>query len=92
MDEVPPPPNLGDEEGIVRCHHYHLKLLSPTNVWIEMSVAKHGNPNIDTLLFVFHTDDTEKPTDLIAYTQHKVEEVRMCPFAVFFTCTVHKYM
>lgn len=75
MDEEPPP-NQGDEEGVVRCHHYHLKLPSPTNVWIEVGAAKHGNQAMDTLLFVFHTDETEKPTDLIAYTEHRVGEVR----------------
>ena len=70
-----PPAGSEEDEGVIRCHHYRLKLPSPTNVWIEVGVAKPGNPATDTLLFVFRTDDSEEPTDLITYTQHRVGEV-----------------
>lgn len=40
-----------------------------------MGVAKPGIPATDILLFVFHTDENEDPTDLITFTQHKVGEV-----------------
>lgn len=79
LDESPPP-NSQDEDGVVHCHHYRLRLPSPTNVWIEVGVTKPGNPATDTLLFVFHTDETEEPTEMIAYTQHRIGEVgdRLC--------------
>ena len=40
-----------------------------------MGVVKPGISATDVLLFVFHTDENEDPTDLITYTQHKVGEV-----------------
>ena len=73
LDEATP--SSQEEDGVIRCHHYRLKLPSPTNVWIEVGVVKPGIPATDVLLFVFHTDENEDPTDLITYTQHKVGEV-----------------
>ena len=61
---------------VIRCHQYRLSLPSPTNVWIEMGVARPGIQATDVLLFVFHTDKDDEPTELVTYTQHKVGEVR----------------
>lgn len=65
----------GKEGGVIRCHQYRLTLPSPTNVWIEMGVAVPGCQATDVLLFVFHTDKDDEPTELVTYTQHKVGEV-----------------
>ena len=62
--------------AVIHCHQYRLSLPSPTNVWIEMGVARPGIQATDVLLFVFHTDKDDEPTELVTYTQHKVGEVR----------------
>ncbi len=62
---------------VIRCHQYRLSLPSPTNVWIEMGVARPGIQATDVLLFVFHTDQDDEPTELVTYTQHKVGEVSL---------------
>ena len=64
-----------EEGGVIRCHQYRLSLPSPTNVWIEMGVAEPGLQATDVLLFVFHTDKDDEPTELVTYTQHKVGQV-----------------
>ena len=72
------------EEGVVtRCHQYRLSLPSPTNVWIEIGVAKPGIQATDVLLFVFHTDKDDEPTELVTYTQHKVGEVSACVCCIY---------
>ena len=68
----------GPEVGVVKCHHYRLVLPTATNVWIEVGVASPGNQATDVLLFVFRTDSSDEPTDFIAYTQHRVNEVNCC--------------
>ena len=73
----------GQEEGVMKCHHYRLNLPAPTQVWIEVGVASPGIPATDILLFVFHTDDDEKPTQLITCTQHKIEQVIV---AIVYVC------
>ena len=40
-----------------------------------MGVALPGRQATDVLLFVFHTDEDDEPTELVTYTQHKVGEV-----------------
>lgn len=42
-----------------------------------MSVVTPGVQEIDVLLFVFRTDKNEEITDIITYTQHKVDDVSM---------------
>ena len=66
----------------MHCHQYRLSLPSPTNVWIEMGVAEPGLQATDVLLFVFHTDKDDEPTELVTYTQHKVGEVSESSFSL----------
>lgn len=63
------------EDHMLKCHHYHLKLPAPTNVWVQVGVAAPGIPQTDVLLFVFRMDSDEKITEVITYTQHKVDNV-----------------
>ena len=64
-----------EDETIIKCHHYRLKLPAATNVWIEVGVDSPGIRETDVLLFVFRTDENEDATDIITYTQHKVNDV-----------------
>ena len=59
----------------MKAHHYHLTLPSPTHVWIEVGVAPPGIPATDILMFVFNTDEDEKLTSLVSYTQHRLDQV-----------------
>ena len=44
------------------------------------SLPTPGNPNTDMLLFLFHVDGEERPTQLITHTQYQYGEVRHpCP-------------
>ena len=81
-----------EEEGMVRCHHYRLKVPSPTNVWIEMGVAKPGIQATDVLLFVFRTNENEEPEELVTYTQHKVEQVHVYNVCRVLNTTLHIYL
>ena len=67
----------GRGHPLIRAHHYHLTLPSPTHVWVEVGVAPPGNPATDIQVFVFQTDGDEKLTDLVTYTQHKMDQVRL---------------
>ena len=59
----------------IKCHHYQLTLLQPSNVWLEVGVAEPGISGMDVLLFVCRVDDKEEVTDVITYTQHRVAKV-----------------
>ncbi len=65
----------GADEGTIKCHQYRLNLTAPTHVWIEVGVVSPGCPATDVLLFVFHCDENEEPTQLITYTQHRMGQV-----------------
>ena len=69
----------GEEAGTVSCHHYRLNLPSATHIWIEVGVAHPDCLATDILLFVFHTDENEEPTNLITYTQHRNDQVSCVP-------------
>ena len=60
---------------MLKCHHYHLKLPAPTNVWVEVGVASSGVQAMDVLLFFFRMDADEHVKEVITYTQHKVNNV-----------------
>ena len=64
-----------EAQSIIKSQRYHLKLPAPTNVWVEMGVARPGPQEADVLLFAFRTNEDEEATDLITYTQHKVDDV-----------------
>ncbi len=63
------------DDSTIKCHQYRLNLTAPTHVWIEVGMASPGRPATDVLLFVFHCDENEEPTNLITYTQHRVDQV-----------------
>ena len=64
-----------ETQSIIKSQRYHLKLPAPTNVWVEVGVARPGLPGTDVLLFVFRTNENEEITDIITYTQHKINDV-----------------
>lgn len=76
-----------ETEGMIKCHHYHLKLPAPSNVWVEVGVASPGIEETDVLLFVFRTNKDEDVTEFITYTQHKVENVNVHMYIHMYICT-----
>ncbi len=66
-----------EEENETRSHRYHLTLPAATNVWVEMGVASPGLQAADVLMLVFQMNAQEEVTEIITYTQHKVEDVSL---------------
>ena len=74
---------------MTKCHRYHLTLPSPTNVWVEMCVANPGDQDTDVLLLVFRVNTAEEITNMVTYTQHKVDNVSFAKLPhQFYACTL----